>query len=101
MPLIAETDSMMAILNSGDGATIEFPAGSLPAPNSASARTLLLYTRGWIKEADPNTLPDRGVDPLPESAVGSSSSTAPSAGWQFEYNTRWEPSSFDHRGDIQ
>ena len=25
----------------------------------------MLYTRGWIKEADPNSLADRRVDPLP------------------------------------
>jgi hypothetical protein len=80
---------MMAILNSGDGATIEFSARELPAREPGMARTLLLYTKGWIKEADPNTLPDRRVDPLP--VEGGDPDVANSSDWQLEYNTRWVP----------
>jgi hypothetical protein len=88
MPLVAESDPMMAILNSGDGATIEFDAAALPARPTGTARTLLLYTRGWIKEADPNSLADRRVDPLPEIQADTSPTDVD---WQLEYNTRWVP----------
>jgi hypothetical protein len=84
-PLVAKFDGRLAILNSGDGATIEFPAHSLPSQQPNTARTLLLYTRGWIKEFDPNTLPDRFVEPLPGETVAGDDT------WQLEYNTRWVP----------
>jgi tetratricopeptide (TPR) repeat protein len=87
-PLVANSDAMMAILNTGDGATIEFAASELPPRASGMARTLLLYTRGWIKEADPNTLPDRRVDPLPESGAAAVDGRDH---WQVEFNTRWVP----------
>jgi tetratricopeptide (TPR) repeat protein len=87
-PLIAELDPMMAILNSGDGATIEFSASELPAREPGMARTLLLYTKGWIKEADPNTLPDRRVEPLPDRGVATDDE---SDDWRLEFNTRWVP----------
>jgi hypothetical protein len=89
-PLVLDADPMMAILNSGDGATIEFSAESLPVRQPGSARTLLLYTRGWIKEADPNTLPDRGVEPLPDT----STATLDGDDWQLKYNTRWVPANW-------
>ncbi|HEX2474185.1 MAG TPA: FG-GAP-like repeat-containing protein, partial [Lacipirellulaceae bacterium] len=87
-PLVHESDPMMAILNSGDGAAIEFDAAALPVRQPGKARTLLLYTRGWIKEADPNSLADRRVDPLPKSQGIEPQSDAD---WQLEYNTRWVP----------
>jgi hypothetical protein len=95
-PLVSEAGPMLAIVNSGDGATIEFAEGKLPPRRSETSRSLMLYTRGWIKEADPNTLPDRRVEPLPESepfaeSVVSESTSAPGADWQLEYNTRWVP----------
>jgi tetratricopeptide (TPR) repeat protein len=91
-PLVAESDPMMAILNAGDGATIEFDAAALPPRKPGTARTLLLYTRGWIKEADPNSLADRRVDPLPETQADT---TQTDDGWQLEYNTRWVPRHVD------
>ena len=64
------------------------------AREPGTARTLMLYTRGWIKEADPNTLPDRRVDPLP--AVRESLDAASPVDWQLEYNTRWVPQHAEH-----
>jgi hypothetical protein len=93
-PLIAQSDAMMAILNSGDGTTIEFAASSLPVRQPNTARTLLLYTRGWIKEADPNTLPDRRVEPFPDAGEASRDATDD---WQLEYNTRWVPQGIGER----
>jgi hypothetical protein len=96
-PLVTELDPMMAILNSGDAATIEFKADSLPARQPGMGRTLLLYTHGWIKEADPNTLPDRGVEPLPDIGFTEDESNTD---WQLEYNTRWvsKPGKSIHAG---
>jgi hypothetical protein len=88
VPLLIESDAQMAILNSGDAATIEFDAGSLPPRPAGTARTLLLSTHGWIKEADPNSLADRRVEPLPPTDHDMSPSTFD---WQFDYNTRWVP----------
>jgi hypothetical protein len=88
MPLVAAADPKMAILNSGDGATIEFFADKLPPQEPGTERTLALYTRGWIKEADPNTFPDRRVEPLPETGDATSETIGD---WQLEYNTRWVP----------
>ena len=78
----------MAILNSGDGATLEFPSATLPPREATTNRTLLLYTRGWIKEENPNSLADRNVAPFPGSDLGESEATDD---WQLEYNTRWVP----------
>ncbi len=87
-PLVTMFDGRLAILNSGDGATIEFTARSLPERRPDTVRTLLLYTRGWIKEVDPNTLPDRFVEPLPGRDTAANDD---GADWQLEYNTRWVP----------
>jgi hypothetical protein len=87
-PLISDSDAMMAILNSGDAATIGFDAVQLPPRPAGMARTLMLYTRGWIKEADPNSLADRRVEPLPEP---SRTTSTVADDWQLEYNTRWVP----------
>ena len=82
-PLIDTTDERMAILNSGDGATIMFPAAGLPPREPGSERTLLLFDRGWIKEDDPNSLDDRQIAPFP----GSDRADNGGSDWQLEYNT--------------
>jgi enediyne biosynthesis protein E4 len=88
LPLVTTTDQKMAILNSGDGATIDFPSTELPPREAGTSRTLLLYTQGWIKEEDPNSLPDRRVEPFPGSdAIPANESDD----WQTQYNTRWVP----------
>ena len=65
--LLTASEEQFAILNSGDGATIDFPAARLPPREPGSTRTLLLYDRGWIKEENPNSLADRGIEPFPGS----------------------------------
>jgi tetratricopeptide (TPR) repeat protein len=91
-PLVIEPDELMAILNSGDAATIEFDAPTLSARSPGTTRTLMLYTRGWIKEADPNSLADWRVEPLPDASRPDRQSDAD---WQLEYNTRWGPMRVD------
>jgi hypothetical protein len=87
-PLLSKFDGRLAILNSGDGATIDFPVAALPKLEPNTARTLLLYTRGWIKEVDPNSLADRFVEPLPGAKEAP---TLEENDWQLQYNTRWVP----------
>jgi hypothetical protein len=99
LPLVETADPMMAILNSGDGATIEFSASALPSREPGTARTLMLYTRGCIKEADPNTLPDRYIDPLPE--LRGNSDAAHAIDWQLEYNTRWVPRDMNRKFQLE
>ncbi|MEX2093666.1 MAG: VCBS repeat-containing protein, partial [Pirellulales bacterium] len=86
--LLAASDEQIAILNSGDGATIDFPADGLPPREPGSVRTLLLYDRGWIKEEDPNSLYDRRIEPFPGSDRVSGDDRED---WQLQYNTRWVP----------
>jgi tetratricopeptide (TPR) repeat protein len=88
-PLISAADQKLAILNAGDGATIEFPAAVLPPREPSTARTLLLYSVGWVKSGDPNdTMPLR-ITPFPGSDAPASD--ADGGDWQLEYNTRWVP----------
>jgi len=86
--LVSSSDERPAILNSGDGATLDFPAASLPQLAPGTVRTLLLYNRGWIKEEDPNSLSDRYVEPFPGSNRPAGNHQQD---WQLEFNTRWVP----------
>jgi hypothetical protein len=92
-PLVMESDEQLAILNSGDGVTVTFPAGGLPAPQPGALRSLALFTRGWIKAADPNSEPDISVWPFP-GGDGAFDESAPGQDWQLQYNTRWVPAMF-------
>jgi hypothetical protein len=82
--LLTGAERRLAILNSGDGATLDFPAAPLPPRPPGTARTLALYTQGWIKAGDPNGTMEPTVAPFP-------GSDAPDDRWQREFNTRWVP----------
>jgi hypothetical protein len=86
--LVTAADGQFAIMNSGDGITVDFSAGELPPREIGSMRTLLLYDQGWIKEEDPNSLPDRRIEPFPGSDRASGDDQED---WQVQYNTRWVP----------
>jgi hypothetical protein len=88
LPLVTSTDDTLAILNSGDGVTLKFDARRLGPVPAGMARTFALFTRGWIKEEDPNSLDDRAVSPLPDQQLSSDRSVGD---WELEYNTRWVP----------
>jgi tetratricopeptide (TPR) repeat protein len=89
-PLVSAADARMAIMNSGDGLTFNFPANALPAERPGETRTLAIYTRGWIKAADPNSEPDLTVTPFPGSNAPLDENQ-PADDWQLQYNTRWTP----------
>lgn len=96
LPLLESADDMYAIMAPGDEVTVEFDAagaGSLPP---GWRRTFLLYTDGWIKDADLNTAFGNTVEPLPFHAIRDypyapgDSYPADSAHRRYvrEYNTR-------------
>jgi tetratricopeptide (TPR) repeat protein len=65
LPLLSSADDMYAIMGPGDGITLEFDAASEQALPPRWTRTFLLYTVGWIKDADLNTAFGNTVEPLP------------------------------------
>ena len=71
LPLLRSADDMYVIMAPGDEATVEFDAASASPPPSGWSRTFLLYTDGWIKDADLNTAFGNTVEPLPFHAITS------------------------------
>ena len=64
-PLLQEVDDMYVILNAGDEITVEFDASRLPALKPGWVRDFVLYSDGWDKDGDINTLTSQTVEPLP------------------------------------
>ena len=96
LPLLDSADDMYAILAPGDEVTVEFDAASVSTLPPGWRRTFLLYTDGWIKDADLNTAFGNTVGPLPFHAIREypyapgESYPADSAHQRYlrEYNTR-------------
>ncbi|RKU19063.1 hypothetical protein C6500_11560 [Candidatus Poribacteria bacterium] len=64
-PLLQEVDDMYVILNAGDEITVEFDASRLPRLKVGWVRDFILYSDGWDKDGDINTLTSQTVEPLP------------------------------------
>ena len=64
-PLLQEVDDMYVILNAGDEITVEFEASRLPKLKPGWVRDFILYSDGWDKDGDINTLTSQTVEPLP------------------------------------
>jgi tetratricopeptide (TPR) repeat protein len=64
LPLLGSSDDMYVVMAPGDEMTVEFDA-EIPPPPPGWTRTFLLYTDGWIKDADMNTATGNTVEPLP------------------------------------
>ena len=90
--LIAAADGKVALLNGGDALTLRCDAGDLPPVPHDMIRTFFLYSEGWNKEGDSNTVGGDKVEPLPGEA-GANSTEAQDAqnDWRLRYNTRWVP----------
>ena len=94
--LLQEVDDMYVILNAGDEITVEFEASRLPTLKAGWVRDFILYSDGWDKDGDINTLTSQTVEPLP--FHGMSSYPYPDTEhypndevhrrYQLEYNTR-------------
>ena len=63
--LLKEVDDMYVILNAGDEITVEFDAARLPTLKPGWVRDFILYSDGWDKDGDINTLTSQTVEPLP------------------------------------
>jgi hypothetical protein len=96
LPVLGRADDMYAIMGPGDETTVEFDASSSNPIPPGWRRTFLLYTDGWIKDADLNTAFGNTVEPLPFHAMqeypyapGESYGTdAAHRRYVQEYNTR-------------
>lgn len=64
-PLLRDVDDMYVIMNAGDEMTVEFDADKLPPLQDGWERSFILYSDGWDKDGDINTLHSQTVDPLP------------------------------------
>lgn len=64
-PLLQAVDDMYVILNAGDEITVEFDASRLPPLKAGWIRDFILYSDGWDKDGDINTLTSQTVEPLP------------------------------------
>lgn len=64
-PLLQSIDDMYVIMNAGDEMTVEFDAAKLPPLQDGWERGFILYSDGWDKDGDINTLHSQTVEPLP------------------------------------
>ena len=95
-PLLERSDDMYVIMAPGDEMTVEFDAAAAGSPPPGWRRTFLLYSDGWIKDADLNTAHGQSVEPLPfhtirsyPYAAGESYPTdSAHTRYRREYNTR-------------
>ncbi len=65
LPLLGDADDRYVVMAPGDEMTVEFDAPPPPEDADGWTRTFLLYTDGWIKDADLNTATGDSVGPLP------------------------------------
>jgi hypothetical protein len=69
LPLLTASDDRYVIMAPGDEVTISFDGGPAPELPSGWRRDFLIYTDGWIKDADLNTATGNTVQPLPFHAM--------------------------------
>ena len=94
--LLEEIDDMYVILNAGDEITVEFDATKLPPLEEGWERDFILYSDGWDKDGDINTLSSQTVGPLPFHDMSAYPypdaekypQTPKHLRYQLEYNTR-------------
>ena len=95
-PLLEEIDDMYVILNAGDEMTVEFDAKGLPPLEEGWQRDFILYSDGWDKDGDINTLSSQTATPLPFHGMSTYPyppsekypETPKHLRYQLEYNTR-------------
>lgn len=71
LPLLGESDDRYVIMAPGDEVTVQFDAASAATLPPGWRRDFLLYSVGWIKDADMNTAFGNTVEPLPFHAIKS------------------------------
>lgn len=65
LPLVGEADDRYPIMAPGDELALRFDAGGLPDLPEGWTRDFVIYTEGWLKDADMNTAAGWKVGPLP------------------------------------
>jgi len=65
LPLLDAADDRYVIMAPGDETTVEFDATAAPPLPAGWKRDFLVYSVGWIKDADLNTAHGGTVEPLP------------------------------------
>ena len=65
LPLLETSDDRYVIMMAGDEVTVRFDASLAPELEPGWTRDFLIYTDGWIKDADLNTATGDAVTPLP------------------------------------
>ncbi|HVS66826.1 MAG TPA: FG-GAP-like repeat-containing protein [Thermoanaerobaculia bacterium] len=65
LELLASEDDRTIVMSPGDELTVRYPAGSLPPLPAGWRRDWVLYTDGWVKDADFHTRSSQTVEPLP------------------------------------
>ena len=65
LPLVEEADDRYPIMAPGDELALRFDAAGLPELPDGWTRSFLIYTEGWLKDADMNTAAGWKVGPLP------------------------------------
>ena len=92
--LLQKSESMSVIMNAGDEITVEFDVDQFPTLKNGWTRSFILFSDGWVKDGDINTLASQKVEPLP---FHGSISYPPKSGfpdgldylrYRLEYNTR-------------
>jgi hypothetical protein len=68
-PLIRSADDHYVVMAPGDEMTVSFDAASAPPTPEGWTRDFLIYSAGWIKDADLNTATGNTVEPLPFHAM--------------------------------
>ena len=65
LPLVGEADDRYPIMGPGDELALRFDAGGLPDLREGWTRDFVIYTEGWLKDADMNTAAGWKVGPMP------------------------------------
>jgi Flp pilus assembly protein TadD len=95
LELVANRDEGLALMNSGDELSLEFPASSLPPKPAGTVREFFLYVDGWDKDSDFHVAAGTQVEPLPFHGMNDQlygreqRPRFPSDSLHRKYNTRW------------
>jgi hypothetical protein len=95
LELVDRRDEGLALINSGDELSLNFPVASLPPKPAGSIRNFFLYADGWDKDSDFHVAAGTQVEPLPfhgmrdEEYGREPRPPFPSDGLHRKYNTRW------------
>ena len=90
--LLTERDDQLVVMNAGDEITVTFSADNLPDLPVGWQRSFILFSDGWVKDADINTLASQTVEPLPFHQMSDypppEDYPAELRAYNLEYNTR-------------